>query len=265
MVVAGAEIDDRPLAIVSLSPTATEMLFSIGAGDQVIAVDSLSNYPAEAPTTNLSAFEPSVEAIAALAPDLVVISWDPGELVTGLNALDIPVITQPGAVSFDDAYRQISELGEATGHPDTATELVIAMQADIAALVDEYPAPEVPLTYYHEVDDTLYSATSATFIGSIYGLFGLENIADAADPDGWGFPQLSAEYIIESDPDLIFYGCAVWCGTNPETIAARPGVGRTCRPRQWERWSRWTTTSPAVGAHASWISFDSSVSLSRHC
>ena len=223
--VAGADIADRPVAIVSLSPTATEVLFAIGAGPQVTAVDSLSNYPAEAPTSALSAFEPNVEAIAGLEPDLVVISWDPGELAEGLAALGIPVINHPGATSFDDAYRQIFELGDATGNQNGAAQLIVTMQADIATLVEAFQKPEVALTYYHEVDDTLYSATSATFVGSIYALFGLESIADAADPDGWGFPQLSAEYIIESDPDLIFYGCAIWCGTTPDTIAARPGWG----------------------------------------
>ena len=221
--VAGADIAERPVAIVSLSPTATEVLFAIGAGPRVIAVDSLSDYPVEAPTSDLSAFEPNVEAIAGLEPDLVIISWDPGGLVEGLEALGIPVVNHPGAGSFDDAYQQISELGDATGNQNGATQLIITMQVDIAALVEASPRPEVALTYYHEVDDALYSATSATFVGSIYGLFGLDSIADAADPDGWGFPQLSAEYIIESDPDLIFYGCALWCGTTPDTIAARPG------------------------------------------
>ncbi len=221
--VAGVELADRPERIVSLSPTSTEILFAIGAGDQVAAVDSQSNYPPEAPITDLSAFEPNIEAIASFEPDLVVLSWDPGDLVSGLQALGIPVIAHFDAATIDDAYTQITELGMATGNDAAATELIVTMQADIAALVDEYGPSEAGLTVYHEVDDTLYSATSQTFIGSIYSLFGLENIADPADPDGWGFPQLSAEYILEADPDLIFYGCAAWCGTTPETIAERPG------------------------------------------
>ena len=223
VVVAGAEITARPERIISLSPTSTEVLFAIGAGDQVVAVDSLSNYPAEAPVTDLSAFEPSVEAIAAYEPDLVIVSWDPGDLVAGLDALGIPVISHFDPFGIDDAYSQIEQLGTATGNAASATELIVRMQADIAALVEEHRIPGTTFSYYHEVDNTLYSATSQTFIGSIYGLFGLENIADPADPDGFGFPQLSAEYILDSDPDLIFYGCAVWCGTNPDTIAERPG------------------------------------------
>jgi iron complex transport system substrate-binding protein len=63
-----------PQRIVSLSPTATEMLFAIGADDQVVAVDEMSNYPAEAlaKATALSGYTPNVEAIAAYEPDLVV-------------------------------------------------------------------------------------------------------------------------------------------------------------------------------------------------
>src|SRR5258706_5740782 len=67
----------RPTAIVSLSPSATEMLYAIGAGAQVKAVDSNSNYPAQAPRTKLSYFSPNVEAIAAARPDPAVVSSDP--------------------------------------------------------------------------------------------------------------------------------------------------------------------------------------------
>lgn len=221
--VAGAQIPDRPIRIVSMSATSTEILFAIGGGDQVVAVDSFSNHPPQAPVTDLSAFEPSVEAISTFEPDLVIISFDPGDLATGLDALGVPVINHGTALTIDDAYAQIAQLGEATGNVDGATELIVTMQADIAALVEEHRAPEQQLTFYHEVDDTFYSATSQTFIGSIYGLFGLANIADLADPDGFGFPQLSPEYIIEADPDLIFYGCARFCGTNADSIAQRPG------------------------------------------
>ena len=92
-------LDQRPERIVSLSPTATEMLFAIGAGGQVVAVDSNSNYPEEAPKTDLSAYEPNVEAIAGYKPDLVVYSDDPGELAAGLGKLGIPALQQPAATA----------------------------------------------------------------------------------------------------------------------------------------------------------------------
>lgn len=221
--VAGVVIPEAPVAIISLSPTATEVLFALGAGDQVIAVDATSDYPPGAPVTELDAFQPNVEAIAAYVPDLVVISWDPGEVEAGLEALGIPVLIQAPALSVDDVYLQMYQLGEATGNSPAAEDLVASIQAEIADLVGSYGVPDRNLTYYHEVDNTLFTATSATFVGSVYALFGLENIADRADPDGFGYPQLSGEYILESDPDLIFYGCAVWCGTSAETIADRPG------------------------------------------
>ncbi|MDE0369122.1 MAG: ABC transporter substrate-binding protein [bacterium] len=221
--VAGVVIPERPAAIVSLSPTATEMLFAVGAGDQVIAVDEFSNYPPEAPVTELSGFRPNLEAIAAFGPDLVVMSGNPEEIASGLEALGIPVLIHEAALSLDDAYRQMRQTGAATGHSGAAEELVASIQDEIAGLVDRYADPDLGLTFYHEISDTFFSATSSTFIGTVYSLFGLENIADAADPDGYGYPQLSAEYILEADPDIIFYGCAVWCGTSVDSISGRPG------------------------------------------
>lgn len=221
--VAGVVIPERPSAIVSLSPTATEMLFAVGAGDQVIAVDEFSNYPPEAPVTELSGFRPNLEAIAGYGPDLVVMSGNPEEIASGLEALGIPVLIHEAALSLDDAYQQMRQVGAATGHSAAAEELVASIQEEITGLVERYADPDLGLTFYHEISDTFFSATSSTFIGTVYGLFGLENIADAADPDGYGYPQLSAEYILEADPDIVFYGCAIWCGTNAESISERPG------------------------------------------
>ena len=211
---------DYPQAIISLSATATEILFAIGAGDQVIAVDEYSTYPAEAPMTDLSGFTPNVEAIAEYGPDLVVISYDPGDLVAGLELLDIEVLIQGTASSLEGTYSQISELGEKTGHSETAEELNESIVSDLASLAEDPVG--AGLTYFHEVDNTLYTATSSTFIGQLYALLGLENIADPADDQGFGYPQLSPEYIISANPDLIFLADAEW-GESVETLAERPG------------------------------------------
>jgi iron complex transport system substrate-binding protein len=217
-------IDRRPQRIVSLSPTATEMLFAIGAGQQVAAVDSNSNYPQEAPRTKLSAYEPNLEAIAANKPDLVVYSDDPGELAAGLGKLAIPALRQPAAKTLDDTYAQLDQLGRATGHPAEATRLAATMRAELAKLAAA--RPERPLTYYHELDKNLYTATSKTFIGQLYGQLGLKNIADPADKDAGGYPQLSAEYVIKADPDLIFLADTKCCGQSARTVAARDGWDR---------------------------------------
>ncbi len=210
--------------IVSLSPTATEILFAIGAGDQVVAVDSLSNYPTDAPVTELSAFEPNVEAISGFDPDLVVTSYDPGDLVSGLSAIGVESLVQPAASSIADTYNQIGELGAATGHQQEASDLIDEIKSQLIDLVVTAPDGS-GITYFHEIDSTLYTATSSTFLGEIYNLFGLENIADAADPDGsaFGFPQLSNEYIIDANPDLIFLADSLYSGETAESASARPG------------------------------------------
>jgi iron complex transport system substrate-binding protein len=83
--------------------------------------------------------------------------------------------------------------------------------------------PERPLTYYHELDKNLYTATSSTFIGQLYKQLGMDNIADAADKEGTGYPQLSAEYVVKADPDLIFLADTKCCGQSARTVAARDG------------------------------------------
>jgi iron complex transport system substrate-binding protein len=214
-----------PEQIVSLVPSATEMLFAIGAGAQVEAADSFSNYPEEAPTTELSAYEPNLEAISAYEPDLVIVDGTNPELTTGLETLDIEVLETPAATSLEDTYEQLLELGEITGHEEQAADVVDDIQAEIEALVADLPEPDEPLTYFHELDNTLYTVTSETFIGDLYSLAGLENVADAADPDGelGGYPQLSTEFLVEADPDLIFLADTKCCDQTAASFAQRPG------------------------------------------
>lgn len=217
-------IEGRPESIVSLSTVATEMLFAVGAGEQVVAVDDQSNYPSEAPVTDLSGFTPNVEAILSYAPDMVFISYDPGELVASLDAAGVAVLSFGSALTLGDTYRQIDAIGTATGHSEEAAMLNEQIETDLDRIVGDAPAIPESTDYYHEVDSSLYTATSETFIGQIYGLFGLDNIADAADEDGsaFGFPQLSNEYIVSEDPDMIFLGNTLY-GESAETVAARPG------------------------------------------
>lgn len=218
------ETTEAPERIVSLSPTATEMLFAIGAGDQVVAVDDQSDFPADVPTTDLSGYEPNTEAIAGYEPDLVVASDDAIE--AELDTLGIDLLALPAATTLDDAYAQIEQLGEVTGHPDEAAAVVEGMKSGIDGILADIPADAEPLTYYHELDSTYFSVTSSTFIGQIYELAGLASIADAADADGSGYPQLSAEYIVEQDPALIFLADTECCEQSIETVAARPAWGQ---------------------------------------
>ncbi|MEI8239376.1 MAG: ABC transporter substrate-binding protein [Actinomycetota bacterium] len=213
---------DAPKAIISLSPTGTEMLFAIGAGSQVIAVDDQSNFPAEAlqKPHKLSGFEPNVEAIAAMKPDLVVMS--DSKVKDQLTSLGIKVWIGSAPDDFKGVYDQIEQLGAATGHVADAAGVVSKMQTDIAAAVNGVTASATPLRVYHELDPTFYSVTSKTFIGAVYSLFGMNNIADGAQP-GNDYPQLNAEYIVKANPDLVVLADSKCCSANATSVAARPG------------------------------------------
>jgi iron complex transport system substrate-binding protein len=214
---------EEPDAVVSLSATATESLFAIGAGDQVIAVDDQSNYPAEAPVTDLSGFQPNVEAIAGYEPDLVVAAYDPGGLVDGLEKLDIPVLLQDAAPDLEAAYEQIETLGAATGNVNGAAEVVESMRSEIEEL-GASATGAAGATVYHELGPDFFTATSDTFIGSVYELLGLENIADeAGDEASGGYPQLTAEFIVDANPDLIVLADTKCCEQTAATVAKRPG------------------------------------------
>jgi iron complex transport system substrate-binding protein len=212
-----------PKRIVSLSATATESLFAIGAGPQVVAVDERSDYPKQAPRTKLSGLTPNVEAIVSYRPDLVVIAYDPGGLRNALEKLHIRVLEQDAPKTFAGAYAQIRRLGALTGHRARASRLVASMRTRIAKLVAGAHGRGTGLTVYHELDPTLYSLTSDTFAGRVYGLFGMKNVADEADRTGTGYPQLSSEYLVSRSPDLIVLADTVCCGQSRATLAKRPG------------------------------------------
>ncbi len=218
----------KPARIVSLSPTATEMLFAIGARHQVVAVDDQSDYPRDAPRTKLSGYHPNVEAIAHYKPDLVVISNDTGGVAAGLRKLKIKVLLQPAATKLEDTYREITQLGEATGNTSGAAQLSQKIKAGIAAALRRLKPRSKPLTYYYELDNTLYTVTSKTFVGSLLALAHLDNIADAADPGGksGGYPQLSPEYLVKANPDLVFLADTRCCQQSEATFKARPGFDK---------------------------------------
>jgi iron complex transport system substrate-binding protein len=218
-------IPAKPTAIVSMSPTATEMLYAIGAGSQVKAVDSYSDYPKNAPHTKLDAQTPNVEAIVANKPDLVVVGGDTTGLTAQLAKFGIPVLSDPAATGLNQEYQQFDELGQATGHLGQAKSEVSKIKGQIARIVKSAPTHAKPPTYYFELDQTYYSETSSTFIGQVLGLLGMKNIADAAKgaASSGGYPQLSAEFIIKANPSYIYLADTICCGQNAKKVAQRPG------------------------------------------
>lgn len=230
-----------PQCIVSLSPTATETLYAIGAGSQVKAVDRDSNYPAgRLPATRIDALNPSVEAVAGVCPrrngavvkpDLVIVAYDTNNIVTNLTALGIPVIEQDAATSVTDALQQIRQLGTATGHASSANRLASTLQRDITASVASVAAAArrakvttSSISVYYELDPTLYSLTSGTFVGSLLSSLGVTNIADAVATEGdYGYPQLSREYIVAASPKVIFLADTKCCSVTATMVSKRTG------------------------------------------
>jgi iron complex transport system substrate-binding protein len=223
----------RPQRIVSLSPSATETLFAVGAGSQVVAVDSESDHPAGVPRTDLSAYEPNVEAIAGHRPDLVVIPADaPRDAIAGLRRLRLNVIAQHVPDDLEGAYAQMRELGAATGHRAEGEELAREVRDQVEEAIAT-GRESAGLSVFHELDPDLYSAGPQTFIGRIYSRLGLRNVADrAAERSGAPYPQLSAEAVVTADPDLIVLADSECCGQTPAKVARRPGWDRVTAVRE---------------------------------
>lgn len=213
-------IESRPERIVSLSPSTTEILFAIGAGDQVVAVDEWSTFPETAPTTDLSGYDPNVEAIVAYEPDLVLVANDSGDLVASLEAVDIPVLVNSAPADVEGGYDTVAALGLATGQVDGAAGAVAGMRAAMDDALATAPQDQA-IRVYHELDDTFYSASSHSFIGAVYEAMGAVNIADEADQDGYGYPQLTEEAIVTANPQLIVITDQV--NYTAEDVANRPG------------------------------------------
>ena len=217
-------VPQRPDAIISLSPTATEMLYAIGAGSQVTAVDANSSYPPQAPRTKLSAFTPNVEAIVAYKPDLVIVDGTTGSLVQKLGALSVPVLELPAPATLGGMYAEFSQLGQATGHLAQAQREDASLRAQISKIVAAVPRHS-PLTYYYELDQTYYSLTSATFVGQLLSLLGMKSIADSAHgaATAGGYPQLSSEFIVRANPGYVILADTVCCHQNAASVGRRPG------------------------------------------
>ena len=214
-----------PKRIISLSPSATETLFAIGAGSQVVAVDDLSNFPSSAPITKLSAFSPNVEALLNYKPDLIILNADATkalEVKSALEKLKIKVFLEKAPNDLSEVYAEVAALGRATGNATGARTVIAKMKSKINGAIKSGRKLK-KVTFFHELDETLYSATSDTFIGKVYKDFNLSNIADrAASADSAGYPQLQSEYLIKANPKIIFLSDAQY-GESIATLEKRPG------------------------------------------
>ena len=212
----------NPKRIISLSPSITEILFEIGSGNQVIAVDNFSNYPNETPISDISAYDPNVEAISLLNPDLVILSYNIKNLKAALKKIGIETIYLPAPLNFEDILDQIDYLGLQTGNEDKAKKLISKMKNRMKTL-QKLRENEKATKIYHEIDPNYYSPSKFSFIGDIYQKLNYKNVADKADISNLGYPKLSPELIISENPDLI-----VLPGKDNkyvEKVKLRPGWG----------------------------------------
>ena len=211
-----------PTRILSLSASATQMLYAIGAGRQVVGVDKYSTWPPSAPRTKLTGYEQSAEAYLYLHPDLVVFAFSEGSLIAQLGKLHIRALLLPPAATMAQVDAQLAELGQVTGHAAQAREVEGSLAAHVAAAVRSAQGRGKGETYYIELGPGYYTATSKTFIGTELSLFGLEDIADPAGKATM-WPQISAEYVLKEDPGYVFLADIVCCHQTPSSFAKRPG------------------------------------------
>ena len=214
--------------VISLAPSNTEILFAIGAGDQVVGRDQASDFPEEAKTvTDIgSTFDDlNAELIVSLNPDLVLAAEiNNPEQVQQLEDLGLTVYYLKNPLTLEGMYENLQIVAQLTGHSEEAAALVESLKERVAA-VDEKIAPlSSRFSVFYELDATdpakPYTAGKGTFITQLIERAGGYNIA--ADLDG--YPQLSLEQVVEADPAFIILGDARY-GVTPESIAERPGWG----------------------------------------
>ena len=220
-------LDGPAQRIVSLAPSNTEILFAIGAGDQVVGRDEFSDYPAEAAsieTVGGSMGQYSTEAIVALEPDLVLAAEiNPPELVKQLEDLGLTVYYLKNPTTVEEMYTNLEIVAQLTGYENEANTLIESLKARVAA-VDEKIAPisSRPSVFY-EIDASdaskPYTYGPGTFGNLLIERAGGFNVgSELSDP----YPQISLEQLILANPSIIVLGDSMW-GITPESVKQRPG------------------------------------------
>ena len=197
--------ESEDIKIISLSTTHTEIIQSLEAQDTLIAVDAFSEV--DFPVERIDAYTVTAEELAPLNPDMVIIAFDFNGIVEGLESQEINYVLLPPAKNFEDVYSQISTIGEIVNKKGAASSKVRDMKLEINRILDDANYENVSV--YHEIGYSygIYSVNSDSLIGEIYNELGIVNIANSEeDPFGSGYPALSEEMVIESNPDYIVVG-----------------------------------------------------------
>ncbi len=197
--------ESEDIKIISLSTTHTEIIQSLEAQDTLIAVDAFSEV--DFPVQRIDAYTVTAEELAPLNPDMVIVAFDFNGIVEGLESQEINYVLLPPAKNFEDVYSQISTIGEIVNKKGAASSKVRDMKLEINRILDDANYENVSV--YHEIGYSygIYSVNSDSLIGEIYNALGVVNIANSEeDPFGSGYPALSEEMVIDSNPDYIVVG-----------------------------------------------------------
>lgn len=212
-------LNAAPNRIISLGSDGTEILCSLGAANQIVAVDRFENCPSgSSAKPALDSFEPDLEAIAKYQPDLVYTSYAPPGFIDALKKLRVPVLYLDEPADIAGIYERIKLFGDITGRREDANAVVEKLKVREVAVIKKVgsgPGPRV----FHELDDTFYTVAPGSFIGDVYKQLKATNIAEGAPSD---FPQLSTEVIIQKNPQVIVLADADY-GTTATSVKQRPG------------------------------------------
>jgi len=213
--------------VVSLAPSNTEILFAIGAGEQVIGRDEFSDYPPQAadlPSVGGGFGDYNLEAILDLEPDLVLAAEiNTPEQVKALEDLGLTVFLLSNPISLDEMYENLLTVAELTAHISEAEDLVDTLRSRVSKIESSIESAEDQPTVFYELDATdpsaPWTAGSGTFIDTLITMAGGENIA--ADMEGQ-YLQISIEALLIRDPLVILLGDAAY-GITPESLLDRTG------------------------------------------
>ena len=191
--------------VVSLSTTHTEIIQTLGGENLLVGIDSFSE--SELPVEKIDAFTVTADELVNLNPDLVIVAFDFNGIIDGLEALNLNYVLLPPARNFDEVYTQIMEIGNLINKSEESIDLVSEMENDVAEIIENFSAQNVKV--FHEIGYTygIYTVNENSFIGEIYNLLGVDNIANfKEDPFGSGYPEFSEEEILMANPNLIIVG-----------------------------------------------------------
>ena len=218
------EVVKNPQRLVSLAPSNTEILFALGLGDKVVGVTDFCDYPEEAKAIEQvgTYFEPNIEIIFSLSPDLVLAITSLPEVIAKLEELGVPaLILDPS--DLEGILADIQLVGQATGAETEAEALVSELRGRIAVVTEKAGEAKERVRVFCEIDATdpskPWASGPGSFMDAMIRLSGGTNVAADADSP---WPQLSAEEIIAKDPEIIILADSKY-GVTAESVRERPG------------------------------------------